>query len=164
MEENLKNEQSVSGDVVDNTDYIEALKELKQNSVSKDKYDALNEEKKRLLEAIVNGEEASAQEKEPTLESRDVYYKKYKENNFSNDLEYWDNFLKLRKATIKEYGSDPCVTGSYGLTPDGGKIDPTYGEADIIAEQMDMIEDFVKKSEGNPIAFESLLQSALPRK
>ena len=26
----------------------------------------------------------------------------FKENNFNNDLEYWENFLNLRKATITD--------------------------------------------------------------
>lgn len=162
MEKDLQ--QSVSGEVVDNTDYITALKELKANSVSKDKYDALNEEKKRLLDAIVNGEEVSTQEQEEQLESREVYYKKYKENKFSNDLDYWDNFLKLRKATINEYGADPCVTGSYGLTPEGNKLEPSYGEVESIEDQMNLIEDFIKQSEGNPMVFDTLMQSSLAKK
>lgn len=149
---------------VDNTDYIEAIKDLKQNSVNKDKYDALKSENKKLLEALVNGQEVEAQNEASKLESRDYYYKKYKENNFTSDLEYWDNFLNLRKATIKEYGADPCVTGSYGLTPEGNKLESSYGEAETIEEQMKIIEDFIEESEGNPIVFETLMQSSLPRK
>lgn len=163
-EELLKQQNSVSGEVVDNTDYITALKELKQNSVSKDKYDALNEEKKRLLDAIVNGNGESAQEEQSKLESREFYYKKYKENKFNNDLEYWENFINLREATMNEYGADPCVTGSYGLTPEGNKLESSYGEAEVIEEQMNTIKDFIKQSEGNPIVFDSLMQSSLPRK
>ena len=99
-EEELKQQQqqSESGNV-DNTDYIAAIKELKENSVSKDKYDALAKEKKELLNALVNGQ-GNDQQNEQKLESREFYYKKNKEIKFSNDLDYWDNFLKLRKATI----------------------------------------------------------------
>lgn len=161
-EELKKQQQSESGDV-DNTDYIAAIKELKENSVSKDKYDALAKEKKELLNALVNGQ-GIEQQNEEKLESREFYYKKYKENKFSNDLDYWDNFLKLRKATIKEYGSDPCVTGNYGFTPEGGRAEPEYGEKETIEEQMNLIEDMIKESEGNPIVFETLMQSSLPRK
>lgn len=160
-----QNLQSDSGEVDNNTDYIAAIKELKQNSVNKDKYDALKEDNKKLLDALINGTDAEAP-KGPYegLESREVYLKKYKENNFSSDLEYWDNFLKLRKATIRDYGQDPCVTGSYGLTPDGTKMDASYGEAEAVEDQMKIIEGFVEASEGNPIAFETLMQSSLPRK
>ena len=161
-QEELLNQQSESGDV-DNTDYIAAIKELKENSVSKDKYDALAKEKKELLNALVNGQGVE-QQNEEKLESRDHYYKKYKENKFSNAWDYWDNILKLRKATIKEYGSDPCVTVSYGFTPEGSRAEPEYGEKETIEEQMNLIEDMIKESEGNPIVFETLMQSSLPRK
>ena len=160
LENELKrNEESV----VDNTDYIDAIKELKQNSVDKDKYDALKAENKKLLEAMINGTELQSQSTEQ-LDDRLEYYKKYKENKFNNDLEYWENFLNLRKATMKEYGSDPCVTGNYGLTPEGGRANAAYGEAETVQEQMEMIEDFVKEANGNPLIFETLLQSAMPKR
>jgi len=164
MQDQELKQTSVTGEeVVDNTDYITALKELKQNSVSKDKYDALVEEKKRLLEAVVNGQEISNSE-EDELEPRIEYYKRYKKNDFPTDLEYWTNLINLRKATIKEYGADPCVTGNYGLTPEGGRVEPAYGEPELVQEQFEIIEDMIKQSKGNSQVFERLLQSSLPRK
>lgn len=163
-EELLQQQQSESGEASDNAAYIAALKELKQNSVDKAKYDSLKSENKKLLEALVNGEGVEPQQQASKLQSREHYYKKYKENKFANDLEYWDNFINLRKATIEEYGQDPCVTGSYGLTPEGTKQDPSYGESETIEEQMKLIEDFIEESDGNPIVFETLMQSSLPRK
>lgn len=148
---------------VDNTDYIAAIKELKQNSVPKSEADALKAENKKLLDALVNGEELEANSGEQ-LGSRLDYYKAYKENKFSTDLEYWTNFINLRKATIKEYGADPCVTGSFGLTPEGGRISPAYGEEETINEQLDMIEDFITQANGNSLVFETLMQSAMPKR
>lgn len=156
-------DKRIEEEVVDNTDYITAIKELKENSVSKDKYDALETEKKRLLEALVNGEELSNQEKEPELGSRLEYYKKYKENNFKNNLEYWDNMVKLRKATIEEYGLDPTVTGSYGLTPEGDKVEPAYGEAEAMEQQFATIEEMIKEADGNPLLFDALMQSSIKK-
>lgn len=162
-EELLKQQQQSESGAVDNTDYIDAIKSLKENSVSKDKYDALAKEKKELLDALVNGQSVE-QQNEDKLEAREVYYKKYKENKFSSDLDYWDNFLKLRKATMNEFGYDPCVTGSYGFTPEGTKLEATYGEAETIEQQMDAIEGMVEEAKGNPVVFEALMQSSLPRK
>ena len=54
----------VEEEVVDNTNYIEALKDLKQNSVSKEKYDALVAENKKLVDALVNGEEIETEQEE----------------------------------------------------------------------------------------------------
>lgn len=157
--ENMRNEEVV----VDNTDYIDAIKELKQNSVDKDKYDALKAENKKLLESLINGEELSTGTQED-LGSRLEYYKAYKENKFSTDLEYWTNFLNLRKATIKEYGADPCVTGNYGLTPEGGRAQSVYGEEETVNANLELIEDFIREANGNSLVFETLMQSAMPRK
>lgn len=158
-EEIMRNEENV----VDNTDYVDAIRKIQENSVSKDKYDALVADRKKLLEAVVNGQQL-AEEKEEPLASRLEYYKKFKENNFSTDMETMQNLVNLRKATIKEYGLDPCVTGNYGLTPEGGKLEPTYGEAETIAEQFDIIEDILKEADGNPLEYQRLMQSHLPRK
>ena len=155
----MRNEEQV----VDNTDYVEAIRKIQENSVSKDKYDALVEDRKRLLEAVVNGQQL-AEEQEQPLASRLEYYKKFKENKFSTDMETMQNLVNLRKATIREYGLDPCVTGNFGLTPEGGKIEPTYGEAETIAEQFDIIEDILKEANGNPLEYQRLMQSHLPRK
>lgn len=149
---------------VESTDYIDAIKELKQNSVSKDKYDALEAEKKKLLEVIVSGQEDEELKEKEELKDRAYYYNLYKKNDFSSNLEFWDNFLKLRKATIKEYGADPCVTGEFGLLPDGTKFEHTFGEDQVQEEQMNLIEDLIEQSQGNPIAFDKLMQSSLPRK
>ena len=160
QDENMRNEEQV----VDNTDYIDAIKDLKQNSVAKDKYDALRAENKKLLDAIVNGQDVSTPNQEPELGSRDEYYKAYKENKFKTDLDYWKNMVNLRKATIAEYGADPCVTGSFGTDPEGNRVEPEYGEAEAIAEQFDTIEQIIEESGNNPAIFETLMQSAVKKK
>ena len=167
MAELENQEQRIVENEVDNTDLITALKELKANSVSKDKYEALEAKNKEILEASMNAwktDEQLAKEESEALEPRLEYYKKYKDNKFATDLEYWDNLIKLRKATIKEYGADPCVTVNYGLTPEGGKVEAAYGEAETVEEQFSLIEDMIKESDGNSQVFEALLHSALPRK
>ena len=158
----MRNEESV----VDNTDYVEAIRKIQENSVSKDKYDALLEDRKKLLDAVVNGQRIAEDfvEKEEPLGSRLEYYKKFKENNFATDMECMQNLVNLRKATIKEYGLDPCVTGNFGLTPEGGKRQASYGEPETVAEQFDLIEEILKEADGNSLEYQRLLQSHLPRK
>ena len=50
-------EKKVETGKVDDTqvDYIEAIKNLKQNTVDRSKYDELKAENKKLLDSIVNG-------------------------------------------------------------------------------------------------------------
>ena len=53
-----KNQISDSSEVEDMTqDYIAAINELKQNSVDRNKYDELRAENKKLLQAVVNGQQ-----------------------------------------------------------------------------------------------------------
>lgn len=158
--ENKRNEEMV----VDNTDYLATIEAIQKNSVNKEKYDALAEEHKKLLQAVANGQQIELEKSQSDLQPREVYLKAYNENKFSNDLEFWDNFINLRKATMKEFGSDPCVTGSYGFTPDGTKISAAYGEEETIADQMDLIEDMVKEADGNPFLFKTLMSSTMPKK
>ena len=160
QDENLKRNEE---DVVDNTDYISAIKEIKQNSVSKEKYDALEAEKKQLLDALVSGQEVNLPDEGEKLGSRLEYYKKYKENKFSSNLDFWDNFCKLRKATIEEYGADPTVTGNFGLTPEGDRIEPAYGEAEAMEKEIGVIEQMIEEADGNPIVFDALMQSAIKK-
>ena len=155
--ENKRNEE----DVVDNTVYIDAIKELKENSVSKDKYDAIIAERKQLIESIVNGQQDEAQEETPEIGSRLDYYRKYKENKFNSNLDFWDNMIKLRKATIAEYGADPTVTGNYGLTPEGEKVEPAYGEPEAMENAFNTIENMIKEADGDPRYFDALMQSAV---
>ena len=157
QDENKRSEETV----VDNTDYITAIKKLKENSVSKDKYDALIAERKQLIDSIVNGQDEIDQDEEPELESRLYYYKKYKENKFPSNLDFWDNMMKLRKATIAEYGADPTVTGNYGLTPDGQKVEPAYGEPEAMEHTFEVIENMIKEANGDPKVFDALMQSSV---
>lgn len=150
-------------EVVDNTNYIDAIKDLKQNSVSKEKYDALVAENKKLVDALVNGEEIET-EQEEELKPRLDYYKAYKENKFNTDLEYWTNFLNLREATIKEYGKDPCVTGNYGLSPEGERVEPAYGEQETIDQQLGVIKDMIAEADGDPTVFSTLMQAAMKKR
>jgi len=160
QDEIKRNEETV----VDNTDYIAAIKELKENSVDKGKYDTLKAENKKLLDALVNGSDIDTKSSQPELGTRLEYYKAYKENKFNTDLDYWTNFLNLREATIREYGKDPCVTGNYGLTPEGEKVEPEYGEAESIQEMCDTIKDMIDESQGDAAVFETLMQSAMKKR
>lgn len=161
--ENLQNSET-GNEVAGNEPLLATIEAIQKNSVPKEKYDALNENYTKLAQAVANGQEIALEENQADLKPREEYYKAYKENKFANDLEFWENFVNLREATIKELGSDPCVTGSYGFTPDGGKLEPSYGEAETIEEQMDLIKDMIKEADGNPFAFKAMLSSALPKR
>lgn len=63
MNEETKDLTNVSQqeNVNDSNDYIEAIKEMKQNSVSKEAYEKLKKENKQLLDSIINGSELNTE-------------------------------------------------------------------------------------------------------
>lgn len=105
-----------TGTVVDNTDYIEAIQTLKQNSVDREKYDALRAENKRLLNAVVNGQQV---EEQPTVEYRDLdVIRDDLFNHEHTDLDYVKLMLELRNTLIAKGERDPFL-------PFGTQIAPT---------------------------------------
>ena len=147
---------------MDADSYIEALREMKENSVPKDDFLKLKAENRKLLNSLANGDYSSQKEEvKEELPTRIECLKKYRANNFSNDLEYWKNICDLRDATIREYGKDPTVTGAYGVTPEGDKLDPAYGEVEEMEAQFNTIKAIINEANGSPEQFKILLADAV---
>ena len=148
MEE--EKQTNVTGEgVVDNTDYIAAIKELKENSVDRSKYDALKAENKKLLDSIVNGTEIAQQqseEKKSVEELRKNYLKEDQTN-----LEYIENTLKLREALMAEGKPDPFL-------PIGNQILPTDEDIATANKVADVLQQCVDYAEGDSAVFTNELQ------
>ena len=144
-DEKLLNETGNS--VVDNTDYIAAIKELKENSVERSKYDQLRAENKKLLDSIVNGREvevpATPVEKPTADELRQKLFNK--ENHMSN-LEYVETALALRNTLIENGEEDPFV-------PQGKKTICTQEDRDAAQRVADVFQQCVDYAEGNSEIF-----------
>ena len=139
-------EKVVTGEqVVDNTDYIAAIKELKQNSVDRSKYDALKAENKKLLDAVVNGTEIAqpAVEQEESIEELRT---KVFNNPHQTNLEYWTNVLKLRERIIEEGGEDPFVASSSQYAPTAVDYEQAHRVATVFQEMVDI-------ADGDPNVF-----------
>lgn len=143
MPEELLN--SGSGEVEDMTqDYVEAIKDLKQNSVSKADYDALRLENKKLLNSLVNGQVVE-QEVEQKVDIQELRSKVFDNENQTN-LEYVTNVLNLRNALLENGYEDPFV-------PQGEKIAPTeydYAKANKVAT---VLQEMVEEADGDPNVF-----------
>ena len=139
-------------DAVDNTDYIAAIKELKQNSVDRSKYEALRAENKKLLDSIVNGttvELPPAEQKKSIEELRSEYLKEDQSN-----LEYITNTLKLREAIIAEGKPDPFL-------PIGEQIMPTDEDVKTAEKVANVLQECVDYAEGDSAVFTNELQRRL---
>ena len=145
-------EKVVTGtDVVDNTDYITAIKELKENSVDRSKYEQLRAENKKLLDSIVNGTpvEVKVEDKKSIEELRAAYLKEDQSN-----LEYITNTLKLREAIMAEGKPDPFL-------PIGEQIMPTDSDIATAQKVADVLQECVDYAEGDSAVFTNELQRRL---
>lgn len=144
MAEEIKN-QSVSEQekVNDGIDYIEALKEMKQNSVSRESYDKLKSENKQLLDALVQGKEIELP-KEEKVDVNELRKKLFNKDASLSNLEYVDTALKLRKALIDNGERDPFL-------PYGDRVDTTaehYAKAETVANVLQECVDFADGDSG----------------
>lgn len=103
--------------------YLEEIKRLKQTTVSRDDYNAIRDENKKLLEAIVEGktfESSSTDEATPSMEElrKELYGGGIDK---MTDLDMVTKTLQLRQMIIDEGGEDPFV-------PVGQKISPDYND------------------------------------
>ena len=142
MNEELTN---VSGEEMLDTDsdYVQAINELKANSVSKTQYDKLRTENKKLLDALVNGQQIDIKpEEKPDI---DAMRKKLfnKDANLSN-LEYVDTALKLRSALIEKGEPDPFVGHGSKLNVTNEMLDA----AERVAEGLQYCVDFAEGDSG----------------
>lgn len=141
------NEESVNvsqqENVNDNIDYIEAIKEMKQNLVERSAFDKLKSENKKLLDALVNGQqiEAPKEEKADVSELRKKLFNK--DGNLSN-LEYVETALKLRNALMDAGERDPFL-------PYGDRVTVTaemYEQAQAVADGLQECVDFAEGDSG----------------
>lgn len=146
-----KDLQNDSGTVVDNTDYIEAIQTLKQNSVDRSKYEELKAENKKLLDSIVNGTEVAqpVEEKKSVEELRANYLKEDQSN-----LEYITNALALREALMAEGKPDPFL-------PIGEQILPTDEDVATANKVAQVLQECVDYAEGDSNVFTNELQRRL---
>lgn len=134
--------------VDDSVDYIEAIKEMKQNTVDKNTYLKLKEENRKLLQSLVNGEQQEIQKEEPVDIDQlrnDIF------NKESTNLEYITNVLKLRDELIKRGERDPFL-------PYGKNILPTDEDIATANRVAKALQECVDYADGNSDIFTSELQ------
>ena len=84
-------------------DYIEQIKNLKENTVNKEEYEKLVQENKKLIGALVDGKNLPAEVAD--VKTADDY-KKVLANPDSNNLEYCTALLGLRNQVLEEKNID----------------------------------------------------------
>ena len=145
----MQNDEMRTEEVVDNTDYIAAIKELKENSVDRQKYDALKADNKRLVEALVNGQTIETNSK-PQVDIQALRNALFRNENQTN-LQYVENALKLRNALIESGEPDPFI-------PQGSKVIATNEDIAAAERVATVLQECIDYAEGDSQVFTNELQ------
>ena len=127
--------------VEDNTnDYIDQIKKLKENSVSKDDYDKLRLDNKRLIDALANGTQIEGVV-EPKVSAVDkineLRTKLFSKGNNLNNLEYCKTAVELRDALIENGERDAFLPFGHNVIATESDIETANRVATIMKECID---------------------------
>lgn len=152
MAENNENVVTAQTDVdQDTNNYIEAIKEMKANSVSKDAYIKLQAENKKLLESLIQGEtlevpKAAAPEEKVDLEALREHL-----SEAESPIDYCKTSLKLHEETLKQKGYNDYL-------PNGKKIRPTKEDEEKAELFIQNIKECIDYADGDDQLFIQELQ------
>lgn len=133
-EKNLTNQQEEQ--IETNEQYIEAIRDLKANSVSKERYNKLMEENKNLLNSLVNGESVTPVAPEVEKPPIEDLVKEMRGRNI-NDCQFIEKALEFRERVLKETGEDCFVSRGHNVTPTQESYIAAQKTADIYRECLD---------------------------
>ena len=132
------------------TNYLEVIQELKQTTVPREQYNKQLEENRKLLNAIVNGENIpNATEETDKPNAADLRKKLFNETH--SNLEYVETALALRDAVIAEGGEDPFV-------PQGRKISATREDYALAEKVAQGFKHCIEYANGDSAVFTNELQ------
>lgn len=130
----LTNEQTETTNINENQQYIDAIRDLKANSVSKERYNKLIEENKNLLNSLVNGESvATATPAQPELPPIQDLVNEMRTQQLS-DIEFVEKALEFRDRVLAETGEDCFVSKGHNITPTQESYIAAQRTADIYRE------------------------------
>lgn len=134
-------------------DYLDQITKLKKSTVSKQEYDKMLEENRRLLNTIVNGETAAAETKdEPMVDVNALRKDLFNgEGGDMTNLEFISKVLDLREALIKSGENDPFL-------PYGKDIIPTDEDIAAANRVATALAECVEYADGNSDIFTNELQ------
>ena len=144
-----------------NAPTVEALKKLKENTVSKQQYDELENNYKQALDAIINGNGVKPETVEVVKPSVEELRKDLFGGKRLSNLEYWTKALALREQLMARGETDPFL-------PVGKKIVPEQSDIEAANRVAEVVQECIDYAEGDSAVFTNELQrrtiDALPRR
>lgn len=128
--------------------YLEQIKELKKNSVSRDEYNKILTENRNLLKSLVEGQpmDNQTESEETKVDVNGLRNELFNPDNNMNNLEYVTKALQLRQAIIDQGGADPFLDF-------GEKAEITPQSAEMANRVADALQDMVDTAAGDPEVF-----------
>lgn len=140
--------------VEDNTnDYIAQIKNLKENSVSKDDYNKLKADNKKLIDALANGTQMDVVEsKVSAVENINNLRKKlFSKGNDLTNLDYCKTAVELRDALIEKGERDPFL-------PFGHNVVATESDHETANRVASVMKECIDYADGDSDIFTNELQ------
>lgn len=151
MNENENKEVVVNVENND-TDYIETIKQLKENSVSKDQYLKLKEENKKLISSLANGTayDGGGQENVKPISLEELTNSFYKDYKKMSNREFAERMLEIRNRTLEETGRDLFM-------PSDAQYIPTQDDINTVNGLVEGLQNCIDYANGNDSVFNSEL-------
>lgn len=152
--DNVTNEELNNSENGTASEYIQAINEMKKNTVSKEEFDKLKEENKMLLNSLVNdvhteGEEEKKEDAVDISKLRDELFST--DNQDMTNLDYITKVMALRKALMDKGERDPFL-------PSGQNILPTDDDIKTANRVAEVYQNCIDIADGNPDIFTQELQ------
>ena len=142
--QNLTSDSSQEGNTTETEfDPIQAINELKQNTVSKEEYNKVKAEKDKYLKALIEGSQVADEKKEP------VDVDALRKSLFTEDLDnltFAKKALELRNELIDKEGIDIFVGK-------GNKYAPTQSDYEAAQRVADAFQSCVDVADGDSEIF-----------
>lgn len=135
----------------DTNNYIEAIKEMKANSVDKAAYDKLKEENKQLLDALINGGQVTQEFQKEPVDIDSLRKRLFSGEAELSNLDYMKTALELREALLDQGSPDPFLPYGQNIAP----TDEDIRTADRVAEAIKSCIDY---ADGDSEIFTNELQ------
>ena len=151
----MEDEKDINKDERDEftaADYLANLRALQDNSVSKEQYNKILKENKRLAQALANGDFGNNEQSNTrTIPSVDEARKKLFTGRKKTDLQYFSEVLDLRDAVLASGGRDPFLH----TDPDYIPTEQDKATAERVATN---IREAIDYAEGDPALFRQEMQ------
>lgn len=134
-------------------DLLQEIKNLKDNTVSKEEYLKLQEKNKNLMRQIISGV-GTKSEAEDTVDLTEIRKNIFEKNEDISNREFWKNVLALRKERLEKEGVDVFL-------PKGRKTRYSREDMESANHVAEVIGQILQDSEENPQIFTALLNNAI---